>query len=55
MEIERCSYCEGRKKIIGLGMIEKKCEECNGIGYKEKPEKKSPKRRKKKAVDNVAA
>jgi len=35
MNIERCINCEGRKMIIGMGNIEKKCEACDGVGYKE--------------------
>jgi DnaJ-class molecular chaperone len=43
----RCEICNGKKTIIGLGSIIKKCPECSGIGYlkveivKQKKEKKS--------------
>ena len=33
MSSKRCELCNGKKKIIGLGMIEKDCDECNGVGY----------------------
>ena len=32
-DITRCASCKGRKKFIGLGMIEKSCGECKGIGW----------------------
>ena len=25
--------CGGRKRIMGLGMLEKECHECKGVGY----------------------
>jgi hypothetical protein len=28
----RCRECQGRKTEFGLGMIERKCTECEGIG-----------------------
>lgn len=37
-EIERCPNCYGRKRILGLGMIEKECNECKGIGHVKKQE-----------------
>ena len=35
MSLERCDSCKGRKTIMGMGMITKKCIACNGIGYKD--------------------
>lgn len=32
-DLLRCSKCNGRKKIIGLGMMEKECPTCFGIGW----------------------
>ena len=32
-ELVRCPACRGTKKIMGMGMMEQKCTECNGIGY----------------------
>jgi phage FluMu protein Com len=34
----RCPHCRGRKNILGFGMLEKKCPECNGIGWVEDKE-----------------
>jgi hypothetical protein len=57
----RCNKCLGKKKITGLGMIEKQCPDCIGIGWlaekkidiMKKPEIIYKKRgRKKKEVDN---
>ena len=36
--IMRCQVCMGKKKIRGLGMIEKTCPECLGIGWVSMPE-----------------
>jgi len=56
MALERCNACNGRKVLVGLGMIEKKCENCKGIGWLESKEdepkeilkiKKKPGRKKK--------
>ena len=30
-----CTYCKGNKVTTPMGGIEKKCIECNGIGYLE--------------------
>lgn len=35
-DLQRCESCRGAKMIKGLGMIEKKCDSCNGIGWIEK-------------------
>lgn len=35
MAIKRCFTCKGSKVVVGLGGLEKKCNECSGIGYKE--------------------
>jgi len=32
-DLMRCHRCNGRKTILGLGMIEKQCHECFGIGW----------------------
>lgn len=29
----RCEVCLGKKRLIGLGMIEKKCMNCKGVGH----------------------
>ncbi len=29
----QCGTCNGRKILRGLGNIEKKCEQCNGVGW----------------------
>jgi phage FluMu protein Com len=34
-EIIRCDSCRGLKRIVGLGMIEKDCPECRGVGFVE--------------------
>jgi phage FluMu protein Com len=39
-ELQKCPTCDGRKKIIGMGHIEKKCDPCVGIGWIDKPEEK---------------
>lgn len=28
-----CSVCSGRKEILGLGSIKKKCIQCEGTGF----------------------
>lgn len=35
---KRCTKCSGRKVIRGMGMVEKKCDECKGVGYLESDE-----------------
>lgn len=32
-EFMRCTACMGKKIILGMGCIEKKCEPCLGVGY----------------------
>ena len=32
-EVKRCDICRGKKKVMGLGMLEKKCVACNGVGH----------------------
>jgi hypothetical protein len=32
-----CPVCKGRKRMLGLGLIEKDCSECKGVGFVEKP------------------
>ena len=31
--LKRCECCKGRKEIIGLGLLMKKCTECKGVGW----------------------
>lgn len=31
--LSRCTSCHGRKRIVGLGNIEKECPVCKGIGW----------------------
>lgn len=31
--LSRCSSCHGRKRLIGLGNMEKECHVCKGIGW----------------------
>lgn len=33
MSVTRCSACLGKKTEIGLGMLERDCHVCNGVGY----------------------
>ena len=30
----RCECCKGRRELLGLGGMVKKCLSCNGIGWK---------------------
>lgn len=32
-EIERCTMCRGTKRILGLGMMDRQCPNCKGIGW----------------------
>lgn len=34
-----CYACAGRKEVLGLGNMRKKCLQCAGTGYIKKPEK----------------
>ncbi len=36
--LKRCPACQGTKRIRGMGMIERKCESCEGIGWIEENE-----------------
>jgi DnaJ-class molecular chaperone len=36
MELKLCEKCRGARVHMGMGMLEKKCEDCNGVGYVEK-------------------
>lgn len=29
----RCESCKGLKKTVGLGLIERDCDECKGVGW----------------------
>lgn len=31
--ILRCPLCNGSKKVVGIGLIEKKCPDCSGVGF----------------------
>ena len=33
MTTERCDCCIGKKTILGLGALIKKCPKCNGVGH----------------------
>lgn len=33
MSFVRCLLCNGKKTIVGLGMLEKECPTCYGVGY----------------------
>jgi len=33
MSLVPCKTCGGRKKIAGMGMIDRECDECKGIGW----------------------
>lgn len=35
---KRCKVCNGLGKMLGLGMVEKKCLDCNGTGWIENNE-----------------
>lgn len=38
MALIRCNACKGMKNIMGMGMVTKKCDTCDGVGYvKEQP------------------
>jgi len=32
-DIVVCTACRGRKKVLSLGMMEKNCHSCKGIGH----------------------
>lgn len=32
-EIARCTRCRGRKVVVGLGGMIKKCPDCKGVGF----------------------
>lgn len=34
-EVMKCPFCTGYGTMLGLGMLERKCKACNGIGYSE--------------------
>lgn len=36
--LTRCDSCMGKKRIKGLGNIEKDCDACRGIGWIEVPD-----------------
>ena len=31
----KCNCCFGAKVVMGIGMVEARCENCNGVGYTE--------------------
>lgn len=33
----RCNACNGRKRVLGIGGMEKNCSTCNAIGWIETP------------------
>lgn len=52
MSFVRCSLCNGKKKVFGLGMMEKECHVCHGVGYVG-PEPKEVKKVSSKKKDDV--
>lgn len=32
-DLKRCDSCHGARKMVGLGLIEKDCKACQGIGW----------------------
>lgn len=34
-KIKRCERCNGSKIMMTLGMLQKKCNVCNGVGHQE--------------------
>jgi DnaJ-class molecular chaperone len=34
-EVTKCPICTGYGTMLGLGMMERKCRACNGVGYSE--------------------
>lgn len=34
-DLVRCTSCNGRKRILGMGGMEKECLPCKGIGWTE--------------------
>ncbi len=32
MQYTRCESCKGKKTVMGLGAIERKCHKCGGVG-----------------------
>lgn len=51
MSFVRCSLCNGKKKVFGLGMMEKECHVCHGVGYVDSEPKEVVKAAKKKKED----
>jgi hypothetical protein len=37
--MQECSYCQGRKKVLGMGGMKEDCHVCNGSGKTEEQEK----------------
>ena len=35
-DIIRCDSCKGRKRVLGMGGMEKQCPDCGGIGWRER-------------------
>jgi len=31
--LSRCDHCHGKKRMIGLGNMERDCAYCKGVGY----------------------
>lgn len=51
-DLVRCPVCRGRKKIIGLGLLEKDCDHCVGIGWiSKKPVEIKVKKSRKKSIE----
>lgn len=32
-DLKRCTLCNGSKRVVGLGLLEKQCPTCLGIGW----------------------
>lgn len=32
-ELMRCDVCKGRKRVLGMGGMENKCQSCKGVGW----------------------
>lgn len=32
-DLKRCTLCNGSKRVIGIGLLEKQCPTCLGIGW----------------------
>ncbi len=51
-DIIRCTRCNGTKRIIGLGLLEKECDICSGVGWVSKTPVEIKIKKRKKAIKN---